>query len=116
MSNNFGLSKYSKLVLRLGLAFVFGWFGYTAFTNPEMFVGLVPAWTGSILPALTLIKIHGVFELVFAVLLLVGWKTRLVSGLLLLSLIGTIASLSYGPTMIRDIAIALALLSVFLEN
>ncbi len=112
----FGLNKYAKLVLRAGIAFAFLWFGYQSFTNPAMFESLVPAWTGSILPALTLIKIHGIFEFIFGILLVVGWKTRLVSGLLLLALLGTISSLSYGPVMIRDIAIAICLFSVFLES
>lgn len=116
MSNFFGLEKHAKLFLRVGLAFAFLWFGFKTLTNPEMFQSLVPAWTASFIGTLTLLKIHGAFELIFGFLLLIGYKTKIVSGLLLLSLLATIFSLSYGPVMIRDITIALALFSVFLES
>lgn len=107
---------YKKYVLRAGLAFVFIWFGYKTLTSPAMFESLVPLWTKKFIDTFVLLKIHGIFEIVFGALLLFGWKLRIVSGLLLLSLLGTIFSLKYGPVMVRDIGLAMALLSIFLDE
>jgi uncharacterized membrane protein YphA (DoxX/SURF4 family) len=109
------IKKYSNFILRGGLSLVFIWFGYKSFTNPQMFVSLVPTWTNFIAPT-TLIKIHGTLEVVFGILLLVGWKIRLSAGVLLLTLFGTLFGLDYGPTMVRDVGLWLALLSVFGRN
>lgn len=109
------IKKYADFFLRAGLGFVFVWFGYKSITNPQMFVSLVPEWT-SFIAATTLIKIHGAVEVVFGILLIVGWKIRLSAGVLLLTLLGTLFSLDYGPTMIRDIGLWFSLFSVFAKK
>ena len=109
------LRNHANFILRGGLAFVFIWFGYKSFTNPQMFLSLVPSWTNFI-DTTILIKIHGTIEVIFGILLLIGWKIRLSAGLLLLTLLGTLFSLSYGAIMIRDIGLWLALFSVFLKE
>ena len=102
------------MVLRIGLGLVFIWFGYSGLTNTAMWVNLVPAWTLSIAPAATLVKLHGAFELIGGLLLCAGLWTRWVSGLLLLDLLNTITLLPYGPIMVRDVGLAISLLSVYL--
>ncbi len=104
-------ARYSPLVLRLGLAFVFVWFGWSGIFNTELWTGLVPAWTGDIAPAATLVKIHGLVELTFGLLLAFGVYTRLSAFILCVSLVHTTFLLS-GPTMVRDIGLSIALLSV----
>lgn len=108
--------KYSPFVLRLGLGLVFIWFGYSGLTNTQMWLGLVPDWTASIAPPATLVVIHGWLELIGGLLLIVGWQVRWVSAILLLNLIHTITLLSYGPIMVRDIGLALALLAAYLNG
>jgi len=108
--------NYSSLVLRVGLGFVFIWFGFSGLTNPEMWTGLVPAWTGFIASAKTLVLIHGIVEIIGGFLLCTGFRIRLVSAILLLSLLHTLTLLSFGPVFVRDIGLAAALLAVFLKN
>lgn len=109
------IKNHANFFLRGGLAFVFLWFGYKSFTNPQMFVSLVPHWT-SFIAATILIKTHGTAEIIFGILLFVGFQIRLSAGILLLTLLGTLFSLDYGPTMIRDIGIWFALFSIFLRK
>ena len=108
------LEPYAPLVLRVGLAFVFMWFGWSGVSNPTIWTGLVPAWTAAIAAPESLVQAHGIFELVFGLLLFAGIGTRIVATLLLINLIHTITLLSWGPIMTRDIAIATTLLSVAL--
>src|SRR3989344_1079716 len=110
------LRRYSNFLLRFGLAGVFIWFGYHSFATPDMFVKMVQAWTSFLGDAITLVKIHGAVEVIFGILLLIGWKTKLSAGILHLSLISTLISLSYGPTMVRALAIGFALLSLFSQS
>ncbi len=105
-------SNYSSIILRVGIAFVFIWFGYESFSNPSAFSRLVPAFTESLASAETLVKIHGVVEMILGLLLLIGIKVRIVSSILFLILCSTIILLPYGPNMIRDVGLAAALLSM----
>ncbi len=109
-------SPYSPLILRAGLAFVFIYFGWSGLMNTQMWVSLVPAWTGVFGSAYTLVKIHGVFELVLGLTLLFGFYTRLSAALLLLSLLQTLTILTWGPVLVRDIGLTLALLSIVLAK
>lgn len=110
------LSRYSSLVLRIGIAFVFIWFGWSGLMEPQRWISLVPTWTASIAPALTLVRAHGIFELLFGLLLFFGYAKRLASALLFASLIQTLTLLEFGPIMVRDIGLALATLAIFLRG
>lgn len=108
------LRSHSADILRVGLAFVFLWFGWSGISNTGMWVAMVPAWTGIIASAETLVLLHGIFEIVFGLLLFAGIWTGPVAFILFLNLLHTLTLLSWGPIMARDITIALALLSVAL--
>lgn len=107
--------NYAPFVLRAGLGFVFIWFGWGSVTNPEMWTRMVPAWTSFLATPETLLYIHGIFEIIFGALLIVGIYIRIVSFLLLVNLIHTITLVS-GPTLIRDVGLAAALFSIFLQG
>ena len=72
------LEPYAPLVLRVGLAFVFMWFGWSGVSNPTIWTGLVPAWTAAIAAPESLVQAHGAFELIFGLLLFAGIGTRIV--------------------------------------
>lgn len=109
-------SPYAPAVLRVGIAFVFLWFGWTTVADPAGWTGLVPAWTSFLGDPVTLVRLHGIFEFVFGLLLLLGIKTRIVAALLLLNLLHTLTLLSWGPILVRDIGISMALLSLALQE
>lgn len=108
--------NYSALVLRAGLGFVFIWFGFSALIDPEMWISLVPAWTGLFASAKTLVIIHGIVEVIGGFLLCTGLKIRLVTIVLFLNLLHIMTLLNFGPVLVRDIGLAAALLAVFLKN
>jgi uncharacterized membrane protein YphA (DoxX/SURF4 family) len=112
--NNPSFAKASSIILRLGIGFVFTWFGWSGITNTEQWVGLVPAWTSAFGSPELLVKIHGVVEFVFGILLILGVYTRIAATILFLSLFNTLFAVQ-GPTLIRDIGLATATLSLALR-
>jgi len=109
-------SAYAPLVLRIGLGFVFAWFGYSGITNPEMWTGLVPEWTAMFAPAKTLVLMHGAIELIGGLFLIAGLWVRPVAVILFLSLAHTLTVLKFGPVMVRDIGLLFAMLAIFLQG
>ncbi len=104
-------SFLSTYILRIGIGFVFIWFGYSGVTNTDMWIRLVPAWTGFLGSAKTLVIMHGIVELVFGLLVLVGIWTRTSAAILFLSLFHTLFLVS-GVTLIRDIGVAAGALAL----
>ena len=63
------LGKHSQLVLRLGLAFVFGWFGIDKFLHLQNWYGWIPQWMGFVPRDLFLYAV-AVVEVILAILLI----------------------------------------------
>lgn len=110
------MERYSSLVLRVGLAFVFLWFGYSQVSGPENWVGLIPSFVTNMtgLSAHTFVLLNGSLELVAALLLLLGIFTRVVSFLLFLHMISIVFDLGLTLIGVRDIGIATACLALAL--
>lgn len=108
------MQKYAPTILRLGLVFVFIWFGLTQLLDQTMWVSLIPAGltkaTG--ISAETFVIINGVFEVFMATLLAFGIRVRLVASLLFLHMFAIIGSLGLNAIAVRDIGLMLAILSV----
>ncbi len=110
------LSSWAPLVLRLGMAAVVGWFGISQVYSPDDWVGVVPQWASNLsgLSNFLIVSINGWFEIIAALLLVLGFWVRWV-GLLLSAHLFVIAS-SFGitsPTGIRDFGLSFALLAIF---
>jgi len=108
--------SFAPLVLRVGIGFVFLYFGWSGITEPEMWTGMVPAWTNAIASPEVLVRLHGMFELVGGLLLIAGLWTGIVSGLLFLNLLHTVFLLSSPQIIVRDVGILAGLLSLFLAH
>lgn len=108
------MQKYAPTILRLGLVFVFIWFGLTQLLDQSMWTSLIPTGltkaTG--INAETFVIINGTFEVFMAVLLAFGIRVRLVAALLFLHMFAIIGDLGLNAIAIRDIGLMLALLSV----
>lgn len=109
--------QYAPAILRLALSLVFIWFGLNQIFNQSIFIGYLPKWAFS-LPFSTsvFLTINGVFETFFGTLLLFGLFTRIVALLLSLHLFGIAFSLGYNDIAVRDIGLALAAFSVFING
>ena len=111
------MSKYASIVLRTGIAIVFLWFGFSQISKPVQWTLMVPDYASLIpLSTITMIYLNGILEIVFAALLLLGLYTRITSLLLALHLFHIVTIVGYGAVGIRDFALALATLSIFLNG
>ncbi len=111
------ISRYSPVLLRAGLATVFLWFGFSQMKNPSQWTGLIPEYTSSIpISPEIMIYLNGSFEIIFAILLLLGLFTRFTSLLLSLHVFHIVTIVGYGAIGARDLALALATLSIFLHG
>ena len=124
--------KYSPLVLRWGLSFVFVWFGLNQIFSPAAFMGYLPTWAvqdqagmehmlysmASAVPggARGILLINGIVELILGTLLAMGLCTRVAALLLSLHLLGIVLSLGYNDIAIRDVGLVLATFSIFLAG
>ncbi len=107
------LGKHSQLVLRLGLAFVFGVFGVDKLFHWPLNVlwsGWIPAWLS--VPQAPFLAALGSLEIIVAIFLLLNKFTRLAAFVCVLFLAGVVASFGLNDVTVRDIgliAMALAL-------
>lgn len=118
MNESFKLSRYSPILLRLGIAIVFLWFGFSQIKNPAAWTRMMPEYIQSIAPfsANTLIYLNGFVEVILATVLLLGFYTRTVSLLLSLHLIHIVTIVGYGAIGARDLALAFAAFAIFLKG
>ena len=109
------LKKYSPALLRIAIAIVFLWFGFSQLKNPSSWTGMLPGFAKSLgFSPNTLIYISGSFEVIFSICLLLGIYTRIISFVLGLHLIDILTIVGYGPIGVRDFALTLATFSIFL--
>jgi len=105
-------------LLRIGISFVFLWFGSQQFLHPEMWIGFIPEWVIHLSPvgAVTLLHINGALELVFGTTLLFGFFTR-VSALILALHMGHITTMmGYSSIGVRDFGLTVATFAIFLNG
>lgn len=112
------IQSFAPVVLRLGLAAVFLWFGLSELVHPAMWTSYIPTWlVNSININVTgLVILNGLFEVVMAILLAFGILSRWVALLLLAHLVGIIVEVGLDPVGIRDVGLAFGLLSVVLQG
>lgn len=102
-------------ILRLGLAGLLLWFGFSELANVAAWSIWVPQWAQSMsgLSAETIVVINAWFEIAFGLLLAIGVKVRLIAAILAAHL--AIIAFDIGiadATGIRDLALALATLAL----
>jgi len=102
-------AMHISLVMRLGLAFVFGWFGIDKFVHPSAWYGWIPAWLGGV-PQNPFLYALGAVEVILALLLLAGRFARFAALACAVFLVGVVVNFGITEITVRDIGlIALAL-------
>ena len=109
------LKEISPIILRIGISILFFWFGFSQVQNPSIWTQMIPQYALSIthLSATTIVLINGIFELTFALLLIIGLFTRATALILSLHLFHISTIVGYNDIGIRDLALAIATLSIF---
>ena len=105
-------------ILRLGLAFVFLYFGISQILDQSKWIYFVPDrffafYINEVLKS-KLVFINGIFDTLIALSLILGFFIKIFSLLGFIHLLSiTIFSLGFEPSGIRDLGLAFAMLSLF---
>jgi len=112
------IELYSPSVLRYGMAAVILWFSLQQFINASAWTAFVPDSVVSLshMNATTLVYFNALFELVFGVMFLFGWQTRLAALLLSLHLFDIMWAVGYSEIGVRDLGLAVATFVVFMNG
>lgn len=111
------LKSIAPNILRIGLALVMLWFGFTQCMGPASWVGVLPEWTSSLpISQITFVYLNGWMEMCAGLLLILGLFTRFVSAILAIHLIGIVFSLGYNAIAVRDFGLVIALISIFMNG
>lgn len=107
------MNNKAKWFIRLGLAFVFIYFGIDKLINPINWLGYIPAWIETIIPLRQFVFANGIFEIILGLGLLYHKTLRLAANIIILFLAGVITTLGLDEVIARDVgllfmAIALA--------
>lgn len=119
MSNSVNISH---LFLRLGLAFVFLWFGIDKFINPEYWTNAwMPSWFQGVLASLdignlNLIYMNGILEIVVGLGFLFNLFVKLFAFITILFLLFVIFSFGLNEVIVRDIGLIGGALSLLFWN
>jgi hypothetical protein len=105
---------FASILLRIGLAFVFLFAAISGFLAPQNWVGYLPGFATSILPANVLLAILGLYEIVLSIFLLFKKEVALPALLAAFTLFGiTIVNLPQFDVVFRDVGLAFAALALF---
>jgi uncharacterized membrane protein len=108
------MNNKAKWFIRIGLAFVFIYFGIDKLINPINWLGYIPAWIEAMMPLRQFVLANGVIEIILGLGLLYDKTLRIAANIIVLFLAGVIASLGFDEVTVRDtgllfMAIALAI-------
>jgi uncharacterized membrane protein YphA (DoxX/SURF4 family) len=106
--------KIGLLILRLGMAAVYLFFGFSQLFDSVAWVAIVPEWAVTLahLPPAMIVLGNGLVEVVLGTLLAVGFFVRPVAILLSLHLLVIAAGFGFTPIGVRDLGLSLATLSL----
>ena len=109
--------KYG-LILRLGLGFVFIWFGIDKLINPINWLGYIPPKVAQLIfiNLDSFIFLLGIVELILGTLLIIGLYTRIVAFIMAIHLALVVASLGFNEIAARDIGLLSIALYLSLTN
>lgn len=105
-------------LLRLGLAGVFLWFGFSQLLDSLSWVGVVPEIAVNILhiPPAMIVMVNGIFEIILGALLAMGFFVRIIPFIFAIHLIPIAISFGLTATAVRDFGLIIACLSLALVS
>ena len=108
------LSKYALPLLRYGMALVFFYFAIMQLKDPGMWIGYIPEFLAAVIDPKIVVVCNAIFEIVAAVLLVLGVFVRPVSLILGLHLAAITLSVGFNPTGVRDFGLTISMFAIAL--
>ena len=114
ISHNLGqkFSPFAQLTLRVGIALVFIWFSIRQFFDPYNYIGYLPDFLFFSEYAVQIIYANATFELIGAILLILGYYHRIVGFLFAVHLLFILPELGWTDTLARDVGLLFASLAI----
>ena len=109
------LAEREDLLLRIAVAFPLLWAGVSQLQNPTNWIGFVPLWLDTVIPAETFLIIHSIFNLVVGAGLLAGLWRMVFAGLATASLASILIFYGVDDTTFRDVGLAILAFVLFLR-
>lgn len=108
--------KWGTFVLRVGLAILFLWFGFSQFFDQSAWISWVPTWATNLtgLEPEMIVLLNGGFEIAFGILLALGLYIRIAAALLALHLAVLVFEIGLTPIGMRDFAIMVSTIALAL--
>jgi uncharacterized membrane protein YphA (DoxX/SURF4 family) len=115
-SMNTTRQKIGVHLLRIGLAVVFLWFGFSQLFDSLTWVGIVPDWAVNLLhlPPAMIVMANGLLEVILGTLLALGIWVRFSSFVLAIHLLVISFDFGFSAIGIRDLGLSLATLALSL--
>jgi uncharacterized membrane protein YphA (DoxX/SURF4 family) len=112
------MKNFAPVLLRIGIALVFLWFGQEQLIHTSSWISFIPSWITSMtgISAATLVHFNGAFEVVFGFCLIFGYFTRVTALLLALHMLDITFTVGYNQIGIRDFGLSIAAIAVFLHG
>ncbi len=108
---------FAPVILRISMALVFLYFGFSQTINPDAWVSFVPEFViPSFMTANNLVMLNALFEITLGFFMISGLYTCFSSLLLGLHLFGITLSIGFNPLGIRDFGLAFATLVVYFNG
>ncbi len=112
-----GIRVNAPVFLRVSMSLMYLWFGISQILNPELYFGFIPEYASLFpLSAVETVYLNGIFEICLSMILLLGFFVRPVAFALSIHLYMIGLSVTNAGIMIRNLALATALLVVFLNG
>lgn len=107
--------EWGVLILRLGLAILFLWFGFSQLFDGVNWVGWVPDWAVSFLhiPPAMIVLLNGSFEVIAGSLLALNIFTRWAALLLALHLLVLVVEIGLNEIGMRDFGLMMATFALY---
>ncbi len=106
--------EWGMLLLRLGLAILFLWFGFSQLFDGINWVSWVPEWAVNLLhiPPAMIVLLNGAFEVIAGAFLALNIFTRWVAFALELHLLVLVIEIGLTPIGVRDFGLMMATLAL----
>ncbi|MFT4297583.1 MAG: DoxX family protein, partial [Candidatus Woesearchaeota archaeon] len=105
--------KIGIIVLRVGMALVFYWFGFKQVLDPSMFSFYVPSSVAGLFGSAEIASFYnGILEIILATFLLVGLFTKWSALILAIHLAGITIIIGLNPTGVRDFGLTIAMFAI----